>query len=100
MLSGSFGLYRPDSTDIPYWTTSSTIQRNTVIAENDDVYSPNRAYVLVMQVDSNLVIYDATVPRTVAAATWSSTNVINQPPRTATSKGPYTLKMQVNTTYM
>eukprot|EP00953_Heterococcus_sp_UTEX-ZZ885_P029022 15450-Heterococcus_DN1.PRE.1 len=81
---GSSGLYRPDNTDVPYWTTSSTIQRNAVIAENINVYSPNRAYVLLLQGDSNLVIYDATVPRTVAAATWSSINDINQPPRAAT----------------
>jgi hypothetical protein len=98
-LSGSLGLYRPDNTDVPYWTTSSTIQRNAVIAENINVYSPNRAYVLLLPGDSNLVIYDATVPRTVAAASWSSINDVNQPPRAATSKGPYSLKMQVDTTY-
>jgi hypothetical protein len=88
VFAGDFALNNPSDLVTPYWNSSSTIQ-SLPIANGTDVYSPNRAYVLAMQEDSNLVIYDATVvPLTTAAAIWAS----NQGGGT----GPYSLNMQVN----
>ena len=87
-VQGYFGLYT-DNVDL-YWISSATIQRNAVVKVNEYIYSPNKKYLLVLQSDSNLFIYDSTVkPRVVAAALWA-TNVY-----AGASNGPYSLQMQV-----
>jgi hypothetical protein len=85
---GDFGLYRADNHDVPYWITTSAIQRNAVVAAGTNVYSPNRAFLLAMQEDSNLVIYEATSTGQAINARWASS-------LGGGNAGPYTAHMQV-----
>jgi hypothetical protein len=97
IVKGFFGLYAKGSS-IPYWTSSASIQRNAAIAENTNVYSPNRAYDLTLQDDGNLVIYIVTaVERKTADAIWSiGIDPVHRKERSPTSTGPYSLIMQVH----